>query len=265
MPVCVLALGVLATAFDAPPGSCTARCASPAQRRSWPSSRWSASRSRSRSAAAGLDYWALVIGSWSGTTAMAVGRVLASPYPLRLHFDRAALHGYFRFGWPLLVGQRSGLRGRPDGHRSSARTTAGLAGLGAIGLVGSIIAFADRVDQILTQTLYPAVCAVRDRIDLLYESFSKSNRLALIWGMPFGFGLALFAQDIVALRPRQKWEVAVGPAAGLRRDGRLQAGRLQLDRVLPRAGPDPPAGGQRRARPWPPSWWSGSPGCSCTG
>jgi len=74
----------------------------------------------------------------------------------------------------------------------------GLAGVGAIALAASISQLTDRLDAIITQTLYPAVCAVADRTELLFETFVKSNRLALMWAMPFGLGLALFAPDLVA-------------------------------------------------------------------
>ena len=36
----------------------------------------------------------------------------------------------------------------------------------------------------------------------------KSNRLALMWGVPFGLGLALFAEDLVAFGIGEEW----GPA-----------------------------------------------------
>ncbi len=209
VPVCVMALGVFATAFDAPAWVLHRQMRFARERTLLAIEPLVGFAVTIALAAAGLDYWALVIGFVAGTTAMAVGCVLASPYRLRLNFDRGALHGYFHFSWPLLVASASGLV-TVQTATILGEETAGLAGLGAIGLVGSIIAFADRVDQILTQTLYPAVCAVRDRIDLLYESFSKSNRLALIWGMPFGFGLALFAEDIVQYILGSKWEVAVG-------------------------------------------------------
>ena len=42
------------------------------------------------------------------------------------------------------------------------------------------------------------MCAVADRTELLFETFVKSNRLALMWAMPSGLGLALFAPDLVA-------------------------------------------------------------------
>jgi O-antigen/teichoic acid export membrane protein len=65
------------------------------------------------------------------------------------------------------------------------------------------------VDAIVTQTLYPAICAVRDRTDLLFEAFVKSNRLGLMWGVPFGVGLALFAGDLVDFVYGDEWEPAV--------------------------------------------------------
>ena len=73
----------------------------------------------------------------------------------------------------------------------------GLAGVGVIGLAASITTFASNVDAIIGQALYPAVCAVAQSRDKLFEAFVKSNRLALVWAMPFGVGLALFASDLV--------------------------------------------------------------------
>jgi O-antigen/teichoic acid export membrane protein len=93
----------------------------------------------------------------------------------------------------------------------------GLAGIGAIGLASSISGFADGADGIISQTLYPAVCSVADRRDKLFEAFVKSNRVALLWGMPFGIGLALFASDLVRYQLGERWEPAVGliAAAGI--------------------------------------------------
>ena len=38
------------------------------------------------------------------------------------------------------------------------------------------MSFTDSVDQLITGALYPAICAVRDRTEVLYESLVKSNR-----------------------------------------------------------------------------------------
>jgi O-antigen/teichoic acid export membrane protein len=85
----------------------------------------------------------------------------------------------------------------------------GLATVGAIALAGNISVFANRVDEIVTQTLYPAVCRVRDRADLLFESFVKSNRLALLWAAPCGAAVALFARDFVDFVIGDHWTFAV--------------------------------------------------------
>jgi O-antigen/teichoic acid export membrane protein len=72
-----------------------------------------------------------------------------------------------------------------------------------------VTTFSRGVDSIVTSTLYPAICAVRDRVDLLFEAFVKSNRLALMWGMPFGVGVALFASDLVHFIFGNRWKHAI--------------------------------------------------------
>jgi O-antigen/teichoic acid export membrane protein len=90
-----------------------------------------------------------------------------------------------------------------------ANRNLGLAATGVIALAATITSFADRVDGLVTGTLYPAICAVKDNMDLLYESFVKSNRLALMWAVPFGVGLTLFCADIVNFGLGRRWEPAI--------------------------------------------------------
>ena len=116
----------------------------------------------------------------------------------------------------------------------AGEATLGLAGAGAITLAAAIIQYTDRVDQIVTQTLYPAICAVARPHRVLFESFVKSNRLALMWGVPFGVGLALFAADLVAPRDRRQVGQRDPAAADLRRADRDRPCGLQLGRLLPR-------------------------------
>jgi O-antigen/teichoic acid export membrane protein len=85
----------------------------------------------------------------------------------------------------------------------------GLAAAGAIALAATISQFAERVDKIVSDTLYPAICAVQDRIDLLYETFIKANSLALMWAVPFGVGLTLFGADLVRFGIGHRWQPAL--------------------------------------------------------
>jgi O-antigen/teichoic acid export membrane protein len=160
-------------------------------------------------ASAGLGYWALVIGFVAGTAAAAVLAVAASPYRLAVRYDRAVARDYFAFSWPLFVASASQIV-IPQASIFVGEAKLGLAGAGVITLASTISTYTDKVDQILTWTLYPAICRVRDQTAVLYEAFVKSNRLTLMWGIPFGAGIALFADDLVHYGLGDKWDPAIG-------------------------------------------------------
>lgn len=158
--------------------------------------------------AAGAGIWGLVVGSLVGSITAAVVAVAVSPYRLRWRFDRGTLGEYVSFSWPLLLSGIGGLA-VVQGALIVGEAALGLAAVGVIGLAGNIAAFGNRVELLLRNTLYPAVAARRERIDLLRETFVKSNRLGLMWAFPFGFGLALFAGDLVDLVLGAEWEDAI--------------------------------------------------------
>lgn len=160
-------------------------------------------------AAGGLGYWSLVIGVVAGRAAGALVAVRASPYRLGWRLERATVREYVSFSGPLFVASASRVIG-VQALIFAGEAELGLAGVGIITLASSIRLYADKVDSIITQTIYPAVCAVRDRRDLLFEAFVKSNRLGLVWGMPFGIALALFAEDLVAYVLGSEWEPGIG-------------------------------------------------------
>jgi O-antigen/teichoic acid export membrane protein len=158
---------------------------------------------------AGAGYWALIVGIVVGAWAGALVSVRACPYELGLAFDRETLRAYVSFSWPLvLAGGAAVVVGQ--GLLIVGEAKLGLGGVGIIALASVISQYSDRADQAITQTIYPTICAVKDRADLLYEAFVKSNRLALMWGAPFGFGLALFAEDLVQFAIGERWRPGIG-------------------------------------------------------
>ncbi|MDQ3493119.1 MAG: oligosaccharide flippase family protein [Chloroflexota bacterium] len=159
-------------------------------------------------AAAGAGYWALVIGFVAGPVASAAVTMRYSPFKLRLRYDRGTARDYVSFSWPLFV---SGVAGLVIAQAAviAAEAQLGLAAVGVIALAATITAFTDRVDELVTGTLYPAICAVRERSALLYESFVKSNRLALMWAVPFGTAITLFCSDLVSFGIGERWRPAV--------------------------------------------------------
>lgn len=158
-------------------------------------------------AIAGAGYWCFVAGALAGNIIGGAVCVATSPYPLRLRFDRAVAREYASFSWPLAASGLSSLV-LVQGSLLIVHATAGLAGIGAIGLVFGIVSFAERVDTVVGQTLYPAICAVVGRVDLTREIFLKSNRVALLWAIPFSVGLALFAGDLITFFLGEKWRAA---------------------------------------------------------
>ncbi|HEX2087622.1 MAG TPA: oligosaccharide flippase family protein [Solirubrobacteraceae bacterium] len=160
-------------------------------------------------AAAGAGYWALVIGMLAGSFGGAAAAVAASPFPLRLRWERGALREYASFSWPLLLASFAGVL-IAQSATLVAELSVGLAGVGAVALASAIVAYTGRVDQIVTQTLYPAICRVVDRREALIEAFVKSNRLAVSFGLPFGVGLALFAEPLIDDVLGERWRPALG-------------------------------------------------------
>jgi O-antigen/teichoic acid export membrane protein len=160
-------------------------------------------------AIAGAGYWSLVVGFLIGMCVASAATLAACPYRIRFRFERGTLREYYSFSWPLIISGGSTLV-TVQLAVIIGEDALGLAAVGVIGLASNVAAFADRMDTIVTRTIYPAICAVRDRVDLLAESFTKSNRLALMWGMPFGIGLALFAPDFVEYVLGDEWDEAAG-------------------------------------------------------
>jgi O-antigen/teichoic acid export membrane protein len=163
---------------------------------------------------AGVGVWALVIGPLCGNAAAVAAALRASPYRLRPRFARAAMRRYLGFSWPIFVTALGALVVM-QGQVAVFGLTEGLAGAGWITLAATLTRYADRADQIVATTIYPAIVRVRDRVDVLEELFAKSNRVALMWAFPFGAGLALFGADLVRFVLGDEWEPAVVLLGGL--------------------------------------------------
>lgn len=159
-------------------------------------------------AALGAGYWAFVGGLAIGALAGAAAAAAASPFRLRLRLSGVRLREYIHFSTPLLIASLSTLA-MTWASVVATRLSLGLAAVGVITLAATLQSFTDSADAVVTGALYPAICRVRDRLPLLHESFVKSNRLALMWAVPFGVGLALFSADLVRFALGPRWQPAV--------------------------------------------------------
>ena len=175
-------------------------------------------------AVAGAGYWAFVGGLAAGACAASLAAVLQSPFKLRLRYEPGTLKSYSSFSAPLLLASAATLV-MTWAAVVATKLALGIAAVGVITLAATIQSFTDTADQVVTGALYPAICAVRERLALLQESFVKSNRLALMWAVPFGIGLTLFSADLVRFGIGERWRPAVivlevyGAAAALNHVG----------------------------------------------
>ena len=163
---------------------------------------------------AGVGVWALVIGPFIGNTLAILAAWRASPYALRLRPDREAARRYLRFSWPVFVTSLVALL-VAQGQIAVFGLQDGLVAAGYITLAATLTRYADRADQILATTIYPAIVRVRNRVDVLAELFEKANRLTLMWAFPFGAGLALFGADLIVFVLGDEWRGAIVLLGGL--------------------------------------------------
>jgi len=176
-------------------------------------------------AAAGIGVWGLVAGTLAGAWVAAIVAVRASPYPLRLRRSAlGALREYADFSWPIFLGSATSVVAVQAPLLVASREL-GLAAVGAMTLATTVAMFAYRVDEVITQSLYPALARVKDDARRLWEAFSMSNRLALMWALPFGAAAVLFAEPLVDHVLGERWRPAIvliqflGAAAALNQLG----------------------------------------------
>lgn len=162
-------------------------------------------------AVAGAGYWALVLSVFAGAWTTSAIAVRSSPYKLKWRYEKGVVRSYVQFSLPLLGSVMASLL-LTQGAILLPNRELGLAAAGAIALASTVTQFTDRVDQIVTGTLYPAICAAQDKLDVLAESFVKSNRIGLMWAMPFGFAVSMFGGDLVHFAlGTGRWQEAIGP------------------------------------------------------
>ncbi len=168
-----------------------------------------------------LGVWSLVAGPLVGNAAGILAANRISPYRLKLRFDRDARARYLRFSWPILVNAVA-LLVIQQGQVLAFTLHDGLAAAGYITLAATLTRYADRADMIVANTIYPAICAVQDRVRTLEELFVKSSRLTMMWAIPFCTGFILFAPDLVHFILGDTWIPAIVLLQGLAAAAALQ-------------------------------------------
>ncbi len=165
-------------------------------------------------ALAGVGVWSLIIGPLAGNLVAIVAGLKLSPYRLRLRVDPASWRRYLAFSSPIFLTSLAMLV-LAQGQIALVGISSGLEWAGFMTVALMLIRYADRADQIVATTIYPAICAIPGRIAALEELFEKSNRLTLIWTLSFCATLMLFAGDLAQFILGAAWEPAVPLIIGM--------------------------------------------------
>jgi O-antigen/teichoic acid export membrane protein len=165
-------------------------------------------------ALAGVGVWSLVIGPAAGNLAGVVAAVRASPYRLAVRWDPATARRYLRFSsWVLLAAVAALVV--QQGQVLAMDLDQGLRAVGFVTLAATFARYVDRADQIVTTTIYPAICAIRGRTAALTELFVRSNRATLLWTLPAAAAIVLFAPALAEHVLGPPWEPGVVLIQGL--------------------------------------------------
>jgi O-antigen/teichoic acid export membrane protein len=165
-------------------------------------------------AATGLGVWSIVIGQVAGYVVAVAAALIVAPYRLGLRYDRAVAARYLRFSAPILL-TVLGVIVITQGQVLAIKLHDGLAAAGFITLAVTLTRYIDRADQIVTATIYPAICAIQGQRRALQELYVKSNRATLMWVAPYAVAIVLFAPDLVHFVLGASWRPAVVLLQGL--------------------------------------------------
>jgi O-antigen/teichoic acid export membrane protein len=165
-------------------------------------------------AATSLGVWSIIVGQVAGYLVAVAAAVAASPYRLALRYDAATARRYLRFSAPILVTVVAAMV-LAQGTVLAIKLHDGLAAAGYVTLAVTLTRYIDRADQIVTATIYPAICAIRGQRRALEELYVKSNRATLLWVAPYAVGIVLFAPDLVHFALGPGWRPAIVLLQGL--------------------------------------------------
>jgi len=159
-------------------------------------------------ALAGAGVWSPIAGAVAALVASGGVIAWAAPLRPRIRLNRAITQRFIRYGWPLWI---AGVLGIATAWGGTAVISAvmGISALGYFALSQALAQRAFRLDSLIGQTIFPALCRAPEDLEGQRRAFTVTNRITVMWAGPIGFGLAIFAPDLVRFILGSKWEPAV--------------------------------------------------------
>ena len=153
--------------------------------------------------------WALVWGQVASSLVMALVLWVYTPRRphLTLKFSAATTKYFLSFSGPLWAAGVVGIVAG-NGLLFEVKLALGLSALGFFRLAVSLGERIDTAESVVSAVIYPVICRLRDR-DQMARAFDISGRVLLVWAVPAGIGLAVFAEDIQHFVLGPQWRAIV--------------------------------------------------------
>lgn len=157
---------------------------------------------------AGAGVWSLAAGALAAMAVTAVLLVRTMPFAPRLRLDGVIVREYLRYGWPLWTAGLLGLVSTWGGS-IVITSTLGVVALGYFTLADGIGRRVFQLDAVLAKTLFPVLTRAQHDEAGQRQAFEAVTRLSVIWAATIGFGMAVFAREVVLVVLGRDWLPAV--------------------------------------------------------
>ena len=153
----------------------------------------------------GCGVWSLVVGNLTGAVVRSAALVIASPWPLRFGFDRAALHGVVGFSASVLGFNLVQYLARYTDRLLIGR----LLGATSLGLYDYAFRFytypLDVITNVLIRVMLPTFSRMQGDVEQLGRAFLRANGAIAFVTFPMMAGLAVVADPFVNVVLGEQW------------------------------------------------------------
>ena len=156
---------------------------------------------------AGYGIWSLVIGAMVALLTTSVPAWMLAGIRPKWKLDRQELRSLLHFSGPLWIG-RIAMIGVQQGTILVLFLFLSAAEVGQYKAAEQIVFFIVSIDVILGQTIFPALCKLKDSPVRVGAGFTQASRVSMLWIPGIGMGMVCFAHALVQYVLTAKWEGA---------------------------------------------------------
>ena len=155
----------------------------------------------------GFGVWSLIAAGAAAMVATCLPAWFIAPIRPRWLLRKQGARPLIGFAWPLWAGRMTAIVVQ-QGTILVISAFLTQADVGRYKAAEQIVFFLISIDVILGQTLFPALCKIRDASARVSEAFNKASRASMVWIAFAGVALCVFPDAVVRYGFSDRWEGA---------------------------------------------------------